>query len=1113
MAAGSTNYDTLIKKLDQFIRKFYLNQLIRGAMYFVALIVALFIAINVMEHYFYFDKPVRKGIFYSFIGVTAIAAVAWILMPLMRYFKLGKVISHENAASIIGTHFGDVKDKLLNVLQLKRQADTSENASLVMASINQKTENIKLVPFRQAINLGQNKKYLKYSLPPLLLLLAILFIDASVIKDSTNRLYNNDKEFERAAPFHFRLDDPENLTVIQFEDYNLKVKVDGEVLPNEVFIDIDNYHYRMNKDSANVFTYRFSNVQKETNFNVFGSGVKSQNYKLNVLKKPNILGFETKLNYPNYTGRANESVDNIGDVVVPVGTNISWVFNSQNTDEVNLQFSGASKMEVATRFSDELFTFKKRAMREQGYTLYVSNDNLPLADSVSFSISVIPDVHPSISVETFQDSTDAKLVFFVGDATDDYGLKNLSFNYRISSSKSQGTLQSNALPMDAGKNTSFDYTFDMMDLELKPGDEVTYYFEVWDNDGVNGSKSAKTNVMKFEVPTVEEYEDMEEENNEEIKDKLEEAMKESQKIKKDMKELREKMLQEKEMDWEQRKELEKLLDRQKELENQIDDAKKDFEENMKNQEEFSEPNEEIMEKQEKIQEMMEELMDEEMQELMRQIEEMLQELEKDEALEMMEEMEMDDEEMEMELDKMLELFKQLEVEKEMQDQIDKLEELAKEEEELAKETEEGNTPKEELEEKQQEIEEKFDDIMEKQKEIEEKNEELESPMNVQDHSEDAEEIKEDIDDSQEEMKKDSKSGASKKQKSASEKMKKMAEDMAMEMEAGEQEQMEEDMEALRQLLENLVTLSFDQEDLMAHVKGTDVNTPRYVDLTQVQYKLKDDFKLVEDSLHALSKRVFQIESFVTEKVGEVKKHMASSLDHLEDRKKPLANEAQQHSMKNLNDLALMLSEVMQQMQQQMGEQMSGNQMCNNPGGSNPKPGGKPGDKMSEGQKGLNEQMKKMKEGLEKSGKEGSSKEFAEMAAKQAAMRKKLQDMAKEKSEQGKGDKELQELIDEMNKVETDLVNKKLTNEMLKRQEEIMTRLLKSEQAERQREYDNKRKAEIAQEKERKMPPSLEEYIKKREAEIDMFKTVSPALRPYYKQLVEDYFNSLKKSGK
>jgi len=132
-----------------------------------------------------------------------------------------------------------------------------------------------------------------------------------------------------------------------------------------------------------------------------------------------------------------------------------------------------------------------------------------------------------------------------------------------------------------------------------------------------------------------------------------------------------------------------------------------------------------------------------------------------------------------------------------------------------------------------------------------------------------------------------------------------------------------------------------------------------------------------------------------------------------------------------------------------------------------------------------------------------------MAAKQAALRKALRDLAKEKQQKGQGDKQLQEIIEQMDKVETDLVNKRLTNEMLKRQQDILTRLLKAEKAEREREYEEKRKAETASQKERKMPPSLEEYIKKREAEIEMFKTVSPSLRPYYKMLVEEYFKSLK----
>ncbi len=1102
------NYRLLINKLDQFIRKYYINQMIRGGLYSIGLILALFLAMALLEYYNYFDSGIRKAMFFSFIGVSLLALGYWVFTPLLHYFRLGKVISHEQAAQIIGGHFSDVQDKLLNILQLKHQSGQSPNQDLILASIDQKSEEIKLVPFPNAIDLTKNRKYLRYALPPLLLLIIILFINANLITDSTVRIINNGKDFEKPAPFSFQVSN-EELKAVQFEDFPLTVKVEGEQLPNEVFIDIDDYQYRLTKEGPNVFTYRFNNVQKDVDFFLFSSGVESGTFTLDVLKKPNVAGFDVKLDYPAYTQRKDEELSSIGDLVVPVGTNIDWVFNALNTDDIRLRFSGSDEAAEATRFSEGLFTFKKRALQDETYKLYVSNSDLPDADSISYTISIIPDLYPNITAQKFQDSADLKLAYFVGEASDDYGLLSLSFNYRIKSAKEgQGELRTIKMNKPEGKQVQFDYTFDLNELELKPGDEVTYYFEVFDNDAVNGSKSARTNLMVFSMPTVEEFEAMAEENDEKIKQDLKKALEESKKIQEDMKKMREKLLQEKDLDWQSRKELEKLLERQKDLEKQIEQAREAFEENRKNQEEFSETDEEILEKQEKLQNLMEEVMSEEMRELMKQIEELLQELGKDEALEMMEDMELSDEQLEKELDRMLELFKQLELEQEMQQAIEKLQELAEEQEELSEETEQGEKAQEELEQKQEEIDEKFQDIKEKMEGIEEKNQELEQPKELGDREEQMDDIQQDIDQSQQQLQQQQNNKASQSQKKASQKMKDMAEAMSMMMQSAEMEQMQEDIQALRQLLENLVGLSFDQEELIDRFDATEINTPRYVELVQEQFKLKDDFRLIEDSLQALSKRVFQIESFITEKVTEVKDNMQESLEDLEERRKPQASDHQQRAMKNVNDLALMLSEVMNQMQQQMSGMMAGNQMCNNPGGQGQN-GKVPKDKLSQGQQSINEQMKRMKERMEKGMGGPSSKEFAEMAARQAAMRKALKEKQKKLQEQGKGSKELQELIDQMDKAEEDLVNKRLTNEMMKRQQDIMTRLLEHEKAERQREYDEQRKAEQATQQERRMPPSLEEYIKKREAEVDMFKAVSPALKPYYKSLVEQYLNSLK----
>lgn len=1114
------NYSLLIEKLDAFIRKFYINQLLRGALYTVGAVLGLFILLNVAEYYFYFGTGVRTAMLWGFAALSGAALWRWVALPLMHYFHLGKVISHEQAAQIIGQHFTDVKDKLLNILQLKQQSNNAIYADLINASINQKSEEIKLVSFQSAIDLGKNRKYLRYALPPVLMLLFLFLGAPNILREGTMRLWNSNTQFEKPAPFKFLIN-PDSLKAVQFSDYLLKVKVEGTALPNEVFINLGNVQYRLNKDAANEFSYRFANIQKDTEFKLFSGGIESRDYMLEVLKKPNILSFSAKLNFPAYIGRATEELSNVGDLVVPQGTNIGWVFNAQNTDNLAMRF-GSDPGAEAKRFDEELFQFNRRAMKDETYKVFLSNALLRGADSVAYTISVIPDLHPQISVEEFKDSSNLKVSFFAGDASDDYGLQNLTFNYQIKKVKG-GQLPMNTVKIEkpAGKQAQYEYNWDIRNLNLEPGDEVTYYFEVFDNDGVNGSKSARTGLMQYKMPTLDEFRQQQADNSAEIKKDLEKALKESLKVQEELKKLREKVLQKKEMDWQTRKEMEKLLDRQKQLEKQIEEAKQNFDQNKEQQQEFNQQSEEQQQKQEQLEKMFEETMSEEMKQLMEDIQKLLQEMNKEEMLEKMEQMQMNSDDLSKDLERLQELYKQLEVENLLQQQIEQLEELAKEQEQLAKDTEEEKKGDEQLEKEQQDLNQKMEDLEKKMEDLLKKNEELKRPENIEDNKEEMKDAKKDMQDAKKDINQKQKKGASKKQKSAANKMKEMANKMKQNSQAGEMEQMEEDMKSLRQLLENLVGLSFNQEQTMKDVTGATVNTPRYVELAQQQFKIKDDFKLVEDSLQALASRNFQMEGIITDKVGEIKASIKNSLEELEERRVNTANEHQQRSMKGLNDLALMLSEVMEQMQQQMSAMMPGSQACQKPGNSQGNGKGKqsePKDKMSKGQEDLNKIMKDLKERLDKQakgpqpgqqgggqqGQPGTSEEFAKMAAKQAALRNALRELQKQKQEQGKGDKALDDLMEEMNKTEIDLVNKRLNNETLRRQQEILTRLLEHEKAEREREQDEQRQAETAKQQPAKMPPALEEYLKKRQAEIDQFRTVSPALKPYYKQLVEEY---------
>ena len=161
----------------------------------------------------------------------------------------------------------------------------------------------------------------------------MLFAAPSLITEPTHRIINNNKAFEKAAPFHFQLANGE-LDVIQYDDLKIIAEVDGEALPDEVFIDVDNFQYRMKKEDGNTFSYVFKNVQKDIPFHFYSGAVKSTDHSVNVLLKPDLTGFDLSLDYPGYIGRKDEKLSNIGDVVIPQGTKVTWNFTSENTDDV-----------------------------------------------------------------------------------------------------------------------------------------------------------------------------------------------------------------------------------------------------------------------------------------------------------------------------------------------------------------------------------------------------------------------------------------------------------------------------------------------------------------------------------------------------------------------------------------------------------------------------------------------------------------------------------------------------------------------------------------------------------------------------------------------------------
>jgi hypothetical protein len=368
----------------------------------------------------------------------------------------------------------------------------------------------------------------------------------------------------------------------------------------------------------------------------------------------------------------------------------------------------------------------------------------------------------------------------------------------------------------------------------------------------------------------------------------------------------------------------------------------------------------------------------------------------------------------------------------------------------------------------------------------------------------------------------------------------MKEGMEQAMEENEEQQEEENAQALRQILENLLNLSFSQEDLIRELRSVRVDNPRYVDIPKAQNKLRDNSKIIEDSLLALSKRAPQISAIVNREISAINMNMDKTIRNLADRNTGESSMRMQSTMKSVNDLAVLLNESLEQMQKQMQQKKESKAKksgkCKKPGqgsGQSPSNKGKPVANMRQMQEQLNRQLKELKEALEKGNKpgnkpgekegkkpgsigqngsglpsmKGGSEQFARMAAQQEALRRQMEQLMQGMKNKGRepGGSQTAELMEQ---TERDLVNKRITNETMKRQEEILTRLLESEKAEREREQDEQRKSNEAKSEIRSNPEQFLEYKRLKEKEMELLITVPPSLTPFYREKVNHYFNQL-----
>ena len=1098
----------LKKNLNKFKRRYFLNLLLKGLLITLLFFGSIYLVSGLLENYFWFGSSVRLALLIGSLLILSFVLIRNVVLPIIAVANIENMLSDEKAASLVGGHFQEISDRLINLVQLAKA--TSVDRSLLSAALIQKSDELKGFHFSEAVNYKINYKYLYYVISLGLLMLCVSFINPSALSEGPSRIINYNEEFVRPSPFRFQLES--ELFAFSGEPYEFKATIEGASIPESVSIIDGNLQLPVSLSGRTV-SYKIASFSKETVLKLSASGFYSPDYKIRLYNRPEVEQFEVSVEYPKYINSNGPELLNSGSLIIPEGSTLSWRIKSKYADTISLTINNS--VNNMQDIDNQLFTYKHTALESFSYDIKLSNEVATNKSPIKYEVTVIKDEYPKISSIISLDSSTYSAIAITGNISDDHGFSNLILNYKINDTQKYKSKPIKITRNSNDQNYFIDWSLN--ELNLVEEDEISFFVSVYDNDGVNGPKRVDSKRFFHKKPSSEEIEKEIDKLSDQSQSNMESAIKDSKSINKQIEELELKLKNDQKLDWQEEKMLEKLLKDRKKLEEQINELNKQSEMLNQSRKEFNKQSPELQAKAKKLQELINEVLDEETKKLYAELQELLkQEARTDEVLQQLNKIQSNEKNLEKELERALELFKRMKMETLLEQAAEKLEKLGAQQEKLG--NEEDSKGKDKAKE-QEKISDSFEEISEEIEEAQEINQDLKSPEPMDDLDSEREEIEKDMEElsqdlgpnNQEESEDSSgdkkNSHSDQKMKNIGQKMKNMAGKM-MEMQANaEMEMMSENIENLKNILDNLIKLSFEQEDILTNIKSVNQLDPRFIELSQDQLNLTDNISVIEDSLLALASRVVQISSFVTREVNAINEHLEKAMFQLRERNRGRATSDQQFAMTSMNNLALLLGDVLEQMQMSMSEAMGKPQKGNKKGQSMPS--------MSEMQKQLSQQIQDLK----KSGKSGRglSEELAKLAAEQAELRKALEQMNEQLGNQpnpegegqgGDAGSKLKDAIKKMEENEVDLVNKRLTQQLIDRQEQILTRMLEAEESMHKQKESPERKGETANPNISNFPPEIEKYLKAKENEIELLKTIPLDLKPFYKKEVNDYFRRI-----
>ena len=1142
---------SLRRRLRAARRRLTAASVARGVLLTAAVVGSAAVVALAIEAGTWMGVELRTAVFWTLALTFGSMLVALVGVPVLRGLGVLPGLDERAVVRRAGRDYAGVDDRLATFLDLADGRAGQAPSRLQDAALDALGREVQDVPFERVRAYGPARRVLPWAVVPIALGVGLFLGAPNAVGGAAARLLAPGVYFAPPAPFQLQVE-PGDAAVTRGADLTIRTVAVGRQLPLMAEVEIGRADeratetVRLQPDDDGAFAYTAESVRADLRYRVLADGVRTRWYTIEAVDRPLVRGLQLRVTPPRYSGRAARLLpEGVGDVTGLAGSTVDvrvetggpapsegWLqvaWDDGRSQRVPLRIASAA---ARGRF----------ALRGAGrYTVHLRAPNgLESTNPARYTLGALSDGPPQIALLDGADgplgASARRLTFRV---TDDFGFSGGSLVYRVVRESGPGRARRQPLgvrtrPLDQ------EVTLDWRLPGARPGDVVELYGEVRDNDG-RGAKTARTPLVTLRFPSLADRFDALDAQRDSTRDALDQLDEQADESGERLDRLREELRQTLEPDWEDRRQVDELVREQSDLQRQAQELQQQLDqlsEQMQPSDLMDDAQRQMLED---MRSALDDLQSPELQEALERLREAMEQLDMREMIRQSDEAQDLEEAFQRKLERAQELMKRLEAAVEMEEIARRAEDLAETEERLAEETEallneespqdgedgddaEGDESetgedaetgddgersdaeeRERIAEEQRQAAEDAEDLQEQLRELMEQLQDIQNAPTegAEQMMQEAGDLPEQMEQNAQQMEQNQLQDAQQGQQDMSETLRQMAQEMRQQSQQMQGQQQQVDLSAIRRALEDVLTLSREQEALATRTAATPTDNPAIVPLARRQSELRDGLRTVVDTLRRVAMTVPQLGPEVDERAGNARGEMDRAVEQLAERRSGPGAGHQRMAMSHLNELALLLTDLLKQLQNQ---QQSGN---GGSGQSSPQQM----QQMGQQQQQLNGRIQQM---LNETAGERLSpdqgRRLRQMAEQQEALRRQMQRMLEGGGGDGLSPSEqsaLRRIEEQMQEAARELRNGRLDDRAAPRQQQILERLLQTERSINQRGREEQREAQTGTDR----PPDTPARPPRTDRPADrvrrdLIRALESGYAPDYQDLIKRYFERL-----